>query len=73
MTDKTELTLAAVDADGAIQETAAAAAGDNRAAFLARAGKLGGGALGAGALMHVLTGEASGLQTVIVEQVRPAR
>ena len=59
MTDKTELTLAAVDTDGAIRETAEAVAGDTRAKFLARAGMLGGGALGAGALMHALTGEAS--------------
>ncbi len=58
MTNQTDLTLAAVDVDGAVRETADAAAGDTRSAFLARAGMLGGGALGAGALLHLLTGEA---------------
>jgi rubrerythrin len=45
------LTLEEIDADGAVRETAAAAAGDTRAAFLAKAGMLGAGALGASALI----------------------
>ena len=48
---QTTPSLDAVDVDGAIRETAAAAAGDTRAAFLAKAGLLGGGALGAAALL----------------------
>jgi hypothetical protein len=52
--------LDTVDVDGAIRETAAAAAGDTRAAFLAKAGLLGGGALGAAALLDPqLAGAAS--------------
>jgi hypothetical protein len=54
----THLDLETVDADGAIRETADAAAGDTRAAFLARAGMLGGGVVGAGALLALMTGEA---------------
>ncbi len=50
------LTLEAVDADGAIRELAAEAAGDTRAGFLAKAGLLGGGAFGVSALLG--TGEA---------------
>jgi len=42
--------LDVLDADGALRETAAAAAGDTRAAFLAKAGLLGGGLVGAAAL-----------------------
>ncbi len=48
------LTLEEVDADGAIRETAAAVAGDTRAAFLAKAGLLGGGTLGGGALLGLM-------------------
>ena len=42
--------LDVLDADGALRETAAAAAGDTRAGFLAKAGLLGGGLVGAAAL-----------------------
>jgi Ferritin-like domain len=52
------LNLETVDVDGAIRETAEAAAPDSRAAFLAKAGMLGGGVLGAGALFALMTGEA---------------
>jgi hypothetical protein len=45
------LTLDAVDADGAIRETAAAVHGDTRARFLAKAGLLGGGLVGSAALL----------------------
>jgi rubrerythrin len=48
------LTLEAVDVDGAIRETAEAAAGDTRARFLARAGMLGGGVIGSGALLGLM-------------------
>ena len=58
MNDRTDLTLEQVDADGAIRETAALTAGDTRAAFLAKAGILGGGAIGGGALLALMTGEA---------------
>src|SRR4051794_37737400 len=44
------LQIEAIDADGAIRETAAAAAGDTRAGFLAKAGLLGGGLVGVSAL-----------------------
>jgi hypothetical protein len=50
------LTLASVDADGAIREAMDGAAGDTRASFLAKAGLLGGGLLGSGALL-ALTAE----------------
>ncbi|MET0686598.1 MAG: ferritin-like domain-containing protein [Solirubrobacteraceae bacterium] len=40
-----------VDTDGAIRETAAAAAGDTRAQFFAKAGLLGGGIIGSAALI----------------------
>ena len=40
-----------LDVDGAIRETAAAAAGDTRAGFLAKAGLLGAGAIGSAALI----------------------
>ena len=43
--------LDVIDADGAIRETAAAAAGDTRARFLAKAGLLGGGLVGSAALL----------------------
>jgi hypothetical protein len=42
-----DLTLATVDADGAIRETADAVAGDPRAQFLAKAALFGGGLLAA--------------------------
>ncbi len=45
------LSLEAVDQDGALQETAAAAAADTRAGFLAKAGVLGGGAFAGAALL----------------------
>jgi len=45
------LSLDVLDADGAIQETAAAVAGDTRARFLAKAGLLGGGLVGSSALL----------------------
>jgi hypothetical protein len=45
------LSLDVIDADGAIRETAAAAAGDTRAGFLAKAGVLGGGLVGSSALL----------------------
>jgi rubrerythrin len=48
------LTLEQVDVDGAIRETAEQAAGDTRAGFLARAGMLGGGLLGSGALLGLM-------------------
>ena len=52
--------LEVIDVDGAIRETAAAAAGDTRAAFLAKAGLLGGGMIGASALLDpALAGAAS--------------
>ncbi len=44
------LDLETLDADGALRETAAAASGDTRAAFLAKAGLLGGGLAGLAAL-----------------------
>ena len=43
--------LDVIDADGAIRDTAAAAAGDTRAGFLAKAGLLGGGLIGSSALL----------------------
>src|SRR5919107_3892470 len=45
------MALDVVDVDGAIRETAAAAAGDTRAGFLAKAGLLGGGLIGSSALL----------------------
>ena len=42
--------LDVLDADGALRETAAAASGDTRAGFFAKAGLVGGGALAAAAL-----------------------
>jgi len=52
--------LDVIDVDGAIREQAAAAAGDTRAGFLAKAGLLGGGMLGASALLNPeLAGAAS--------------
>ena len=54
--------LAVLDADGAIRETAAAAAGDTRAGFLAKASVFGGGLVGSSALLGLdpaLAGAAS--------------
>jgi hypothetical protein len=48
------LTLATVDADGALRETAEAAATDSRASFLARAGMLGAGIFGGSALLGLM-------------------
>jgi hypothetical protein len=45
------LSLDVLDADGAIRETAQAAAGDTRARFLTKAGLLGGGLVGSSALL----------------------
>jgi len=45
------LSLDVVDVDGAIRETAEAAAGDTRARFLTKAGLLGGGLVGSSALL----------------------
>ena len=45
------LALDVVDVDGAIRETAEAAAGDTRARFIAKAGLLGGGLVGSSALL----------------------
>jgi Ferritin-like domain len=53
------LTLEAVDADGAIRELAAEAAGDTRAGFLAKAGLLGGGAFGLSAILGTGVAEAA--------------
>jgi len=52
MTKETTMTLdlETLDADGALRETAAAASGDTRAGFLAKAGLLGGGLAGLAAL-----------------------
>jgi hypothetical protein len=59
----TELpSLEVLDADGAIRETAAAAAGDTRARFLAKAGVLGGGLVGSSALLG-LTPAVAGAQS----------
>jgi hypothetical protein len=61
-TRMTELNLAAVDVDGAIRDTAEAAAGDTRAGFMARAGMFGGGLLGAAGILG-LGAEAASAQT----------
>jgi hypothetical protein len=53
-----DLTLDQVDRDGALRETAEAAAGDDRASFLIKAGMLGGGVFGGAALYGLLTDEA---------------
>jgi hypothetical protein len=52
------LTLDAVDADGAIREAIDGVRGDTRAAFLAKAGLLGGGALGGSALLALMADDA---------------
>jgi len=53
------LTLHQVDADGAIREAMDAVQGDTRAAFLAKAGFLGGGLLGGAALLGLMEDEAA--------------
>jgi Ferritin-like domain len=55
----TDLTLDRLDADGALRETAAEAATDTRAGLLARAGLIGGGAFGLGALVEAGTAAAA--------------
>jgi rubrerythrin len=52
------LTLEAVDADGAIREAIDGVKGDTRAAFLAKAGLVGGGALGGSALLALMADDA---------------
>ena len=52
------LTLEAVDADGAIREAIDGVKGDTRAAFLAKAGLLGGGAMGGSALLALMADDA---------------
>ena len=54
-----ELTLEQVDADGALRETAEAAAGDSRSGFLAKMGLFGGGLLGGGAILGLMAEGAS--------------
>jgi hypothetical protein len=49
VTDTMDLDV--LDADGALRDSAAAAAGDTRARFLAKAGMLGGGIVGSSALL----------------------
>ncbi len=56
--DAMDLTLDQLDRDGALRETASVAAGDDRAAFLLKAGMLGGGVFGGAALLGLLTDEA---------------
>jgi ferritin-like protein len=53
-----DLTMEELDADGALRETAAAAAEDARAGGLTRAGLFGGGAFGAAALLGLSAGPA---------------
>ena len=57
------LTLEAVDADGAIREAIDGVKGDTRAAFLAKAGLLGGGALGGSALLALMADDAHAKHT----------
>src|SRR5687767_8149356 len=61
--------LDVLDADGAIRETAAAAAGDTRAGFLAKAGLLGGGLVGSSAMLGLgpaVAGAQSGARDVAI-------
>ena len=53
-----DLTYEQIDRDGALQETAAAVIGDDRATFLAKAGMAGAGVLSGAALFSLMTGEA---------------
>jgi rubrerythrin len=62
----TDLNLDALDTDGALRETAAEAAADTRAGFLARAGLLGGGALGLGALLNAAPARAQSANDVAI-------
>jgi rubrerythrin len=62
----TDLTLDQLDADGALRETAAEAAADTRAGFLARAGLLGGGLFGAGALLSAGTAQAQSTSDIAI-------
>ncbi len=57
------LTLEAIDADGAIREAIDGVKGDTRAAFLAKAGLLGGGAIGGSALLAIMSDEAHAAHT----------
>jgi len=57
------LTLEAVDADGAIREAIDGVKGDTRAAFLAKAGLLGGGAIGGSALLALMADDAHASHT----------
>ena len=57
------LTLEAVDADGAIREAMDGVKGDTRAAFLAKAGLLGGGAIGGSALLALMADDAHAAHT----------
>ncbi len=58
--ESTHLPLAEIDADGALQETAAAAASDTRAGFLAKTGLLGGGVIAGAALLGAAAPAAHG-------------
>jgi hypothetical protein len=57
------LTLEAVDADGAIREAIDGVKGDTRAAFLAKAGLLGGGVFGGSALLALMSDDAHASHT----------
>jgi ferritin-like protein len=57
------LTLEEVDADGAIREAIDGVKGDTRAAFLAKAGLLGGGAFGGSALLALMADDAHAAHT----------
>ena len=61
-TQVSNLTIDAVDSDGAIRESLDAVQGDTRARFLAKAGLFGGGAFGGAALLG-LTAEGASAQT----------
>ena len=56
-------TIEQIDVDGAIRETAEAAAGDSRAAFMTKAALGAGGLMGGGAVFAALTGSASAAST----------
>jgi rubrerythrin len=60
------LPIEQVDRDGALQEAAAAVAGDTRAAFLTRAGLIGGGALAGAALLGAEAAEAQSRSDVSI-------
>jgi rubrerythrin len=65
-TTMTDLTLDTLDADGALRETAAEAAADTRSGFLARAGLLGGGVLGLGALLNAAPARAQSANDIAI-------